>query len=326
MNVFITAPIMSKTQELLEAQGHKVVTWSKPTSITHDELHTNAKKADALVTMLSDKIDANFLKQNTHLKVITNYAVGYNNIDIDAATKHGIAIGNTPDVLTEATADLALALMINISRKITLSNIETKNGKWKGWEPLGYLGQNLRRKKLGIIGAGRIGQHFATTCKHAFDMEIFYTARSTKGEFESTTNARKVELDTLLKNSDVVSIHCDLNEQTENLINKESLSLMKSSAILINTARGAIINERDLLMALKQKSIWGAGLDVTNPEPMDKSSELLLHPSVLVTPHIGSATLEARELMCEMVAKNIIFGLEKKSLAGDVNKLFTGKS
>jgi glyoxylate reductase len=322
MKIFISAPIHTKAIHLLENAGHSVKVWDKDSYITHSELLEKAKDADALITMLSDNIDEDFLRSNTHLKVITNYAVGHNNINSKVATELGIAIGNTPDVLTEATADLALSLLMNVSRMITQSNIDSKNGKWKAWEPLGYIGKNIRRKTLGIIGAGRIGQHFATTCAKGFDMNVIYTSRSNKSDFENSISAKKVQIEELLKTSDVISIHCDLNDETNNLINKETIKYMKESVIIINTSRGAVINEDDLLDALNTNKVWAAGLDVTNPEPMHKDSPLMNHERVLITPHIGSATDEAREMMSELVAKNIINALECKSLAGDVNKIF----
>jgi glyoxylate reductase len=281
-----------------------------------------AKQHDGLITMLSDKIDKEFLEENSHLKVITNYAVGFNNIDVETATKLNIAIGNTPDVLTEATADLALCLLLDVSRKISSSVIDTKDGKWNGWEPLGYIGQSLRRKKIGIFGAGRIGQKLASTLKNAFDMEIVYTTRTKRPAFEKETGATKVDFNELLETSDVLSVHCDLNETTNGIFNKEAFDKMKSSSIFINTARGQVHNEQDLLIALENKSIWGAGLDVTNPEPIAKTSKLLKNENVTITPHIGSATLSARTEMAKIVATNIVNAFECKKLAGDVNNLF----
>ena len=322
MKILITSPIIADATDILEAQGHTVTTWKGQESITYQELKNLAKDHDCIISMLSDRIDKEFLEDNKHLKVITNYAVGHNNIDSKTATSLNIAIGNTPDVLTEATADLALCLLLDVSRKISHSFSETKNGKWNGWEALGYIGQSLRRKTLGIFGAGRIGQKFATTMQRGFDMDIIYTARSSKEDFEKNTGANKVTFDQLLEQSDVISVHCDLNESTKDLFNKETFSKMKKNSIFINTARGQVHNEEDLLSALVEKTIWGAGLDVTNPEPIAKDSPLLFNENVVITPHIGSATLEARKAMAKIVAQNILNGLKGKKLAGDVNKIF----
>ncbi|WP_127716195.1 D-glycerate dehydrogenase [Halobacteriovorax sp. HLS] len=322
MKILITKPINTIAMKILEKAGHSVTTWDKAETLSYELLKSVSKDFDALITMLSDRIDSSFLEENSHLKVITNYAVGYNNIDTQTATRLKIAIGNTPDVLTQATADLAFALLLNISRKITTSASDAKNGLWKGWEPLGYIGQNLRAKTLGIYGAGRIGQEFASLCKKAFDMEIIYCARSSKKEFENSLGATKVEFSQLLSASDIISIHCDLNEDTKEVFDIESFRKMKKTSLLINTARGQIIKQDDLLRAVRDKLIYSAGLDVTEPEPLPKDHPLYNESDILITPHIGSATTEARYKMAEIVAENILCGFEQRKLAGDVNKLF----
>lgn len=315
MKVFVTKSILPNGITLLEENGHTVEVYEGKSPLSKKTLCEKAKASDALITMLSDQIDREFLKENTHLKVIANYAVGYNNIDIQAATDFGIKVSNTPDVLTDATADLALALLMDVSRKVTMSMNSIKAGRWTGWEPLGFIGQSLRGKTLGVFGAGRIGQRFANTCRKAFDMNIIYCARSEKEHF----NATKVSFDQLLEDSDVISAHCDLNTETEGLFNKTAFSKMKDTAIFINTARGQIHNEEDLTQALIENTIWGAGLDVTNPEPMSKDSKLLKLSNIVITPHIGSATDTARGQMSTLVAKNVIEGLAGQKMSSGLN-------
>ena len=315
MKIFITDKILNNTSNILEEKGHEVHVHNGDSPITAEELMTHARESDALITMLSDKIDREFLEQNQHLRVISNYAVGYNNIDVEAASEFNIKIGNTPDVLTEATADLALGLLLNVSRRINESMLSIKEGNWTNWEPLGFIGQSLRGKTLGILGAGRIGRCFADTCRNAFGMKVIYCSRTEKSEFKG----QKVEFDELLSQSDVLSVHCDLNSETENLFNKKSFEQMKSTAIFINTARGQVHNGEDLEQALRDKTIWGAGLDVTNPEPLPQDSPLLSLSNVVITPHIGSATLTARTKMCELVAINILNGLNGDKLTAGVN-------
>ncbi|PIK15744.1 D-glycerate dehydrogenase [Halobacteriovorax sp. JY17] len=315
MRIFITKPILEDATLMLQSEGHHVIVHHGDSPLTTEELYLEAKASDALITMLSDKIDRDFLSANQHLKVISNYAVGYNNIDVSAATEFGIKIGNTPDVLTEATADLALSLLLDVSRKITESMRSIESGNWKGWEPLGFIGQSMRGKTLGIFGAGRIGQCFAETCNKAFGMEILYCSRSEKPDFQG----QRVSLEELLSKSDVISIHCDLNSETEDLFNFEAFKKMKESAIFINTARGQVHNEEDLEKAIRERVIWGAGLDVTNPEPMSKDSPLLGLENVVITPHIGSATQIARSQMSKLVATNILNGLNGDKLTAGIN-------
>jgi len=323
VKIFVTAEILPQGIEELKNAGHQVEVWNQSHQIPYEQLLQKAKDFDALITMLSDQIDRNFLEVNKHLKVITNYAVGHNNIDSKAATELGIAIGNTPDVLTEATADLALSLLLNVSRQITHAQKQIEAGHWTKWGAMDYLGHSLRGKTLGIFGAGRIGRCFATTCARAFSMNILYCARSPKTDFENELGAKRVEFKELLEQSDVVSVHCDLNDSTKELFNAESFSLMKPSSIFINTARGGVHNESDLISALSNSKIWGAGLDVTNPEPMSANSPLLTIPTVAVSPHIGSATITARNAMSSIVAQNILKAFEQKELIGDVNKLYS---
>jgi len=310
MRIFITKPIIESGIEILRSAGHEVNVHQGEKGITKEELYSAAKESDALITMLSDKIDEEFLEKNSHLLVIANYAVGFNNIDIEAAKRLAIPVANTPDVLTHATAELAFALLLSSARRITEAHNSIASNNWKGWEPMGFLGQNLAKKTLGIFGAGRIGQSFAKMCQGAFDMDVLYTSRTEKNDFP----AKRVSFDELVEKSDIISVHCDLNATTMGKFNREIFKKMKSSSIFINTARGEIHNEVDLHWALTHGEVWGAGLDVTNPEPMSADSPLLKLPNVTITPHIGSATLRARSEMSDLVATNILKGLLKEKL------------
>lgn len=317
--VFISRRIPNKGIEALKNAGLEVKVWGSAIPPTYEELLDKTAQADALICMLSDKIDSHFLRKNTHLKVISNYAVGFNNIDIQTATDLGIPVGNTPDVLTEATADHAFTLMLAVARKILDSNRSILEGKWKNWEPMGFLGQDLRERTLGVVGMGRIGQEMARLCQSAFDMKILYFAHTAKPEIEKKLHAKKVSFDELLEQSDVISVHTSLNESSRGIFNKEAFQKMKKNAIFINTARGEIHDEIALTEALSNGLIWGAGLDVTNPEPMSIDNPLLSLPNVVITPHIASATIDTRANMSFIAAQNIIKGLKKEKLVGFVN-------
>lgn len=270
------------------------------------ELIERAKQVNALLSLGADKLDKTFFSQCGHLDIIAQYAVGYDNIDVAEATRLGIPVGNTPDVLSEATADVAFGLMIAVSRKMFYLHKTIQQGEWKQFEPLKNLGQELTGKTLGIFGMGRIGQVMAQRCVGAYSMKVIYHNRNRNLEAEKNFNARYVSFDALLKESDVLSVHSVLSAETKGLFNKEVFKKMKPSSIFINTSRGGVHNEADLIEALQQGKIWGAGLDVTNPEPMKSDNPLLVMPNVAVLPHIGSATIEARTGMARLAAENII--------------------
>ena len=301
MRVFITRSILNSGIEYLKQNGHEVEIFMGEGPIDQKSLYQGAKKSDALITMLNDQIDSAFLKENSHLKVIANYAVGINNIDITTAKNLNIRICNTPDVLTEATAEIALTLMLNVARNITTSREAIVNGQFISFNPKGYLGFGLKGKTLGVIGMGRIGGLLADKAHKAFDMKVIYHSR--KNKFHPIYEY--VDLNDLLSRSDVISIHTDLNESSKFLINADSFKLMKKNAILINTARGDVIDQEALIFALSENKIWGAGLDVTSPEPLPHNHPLLGLKNCFILPHIGSATFETREEMSLFSAKNI---------------------
>lgn len=315
--VFITRPILPDGVELMRSKGIEVEINSLDRPMTYDELMLKAQQYDALITMLSDRIDETFLENNSHLKVISNYAVGFNNIDIKKASALKIPIGNTPDVLTEATAEVALGLMISAARQFHCAQKAAEHGLWKNWHPTEHLGYALSNKTLGVMGFGRIGMRLAEMAAHAFKMKIIYTANSEK---KNSLNARKVSMDELLKESDFISLHLPLTPETRKLIGKKEFESMKKHTVLVNTSRGEIIDQDALIHALKSHRIFAAGLDVTDPEPLPLESELFKLKNVLILPHIGSATYEARRAMSVLASENIMAGLEGKELKGWVNK------
>lgn len=270
------------------------------------QLIERAKQVNALLPLGADKIDKYFFSQCGHLEIIAQFAVGYDNIDVAEATRLGIPIGNTPDVLSNATADVAFGLMIAVSRKMFYNHNTIARGEWKQFEPLKNLGIELSGKTLGVFGFGRIGQVMAQRCRGAYNMKTIYHSRNRNLEAEKTFGATWVSFDDLLKQSDVLSVHSVLSDETRGIFNKDAFGKMKKSAIFINTSRGGVHNEEDLIEALQSATIWGAGMDVTNPEPMHADNPLLLMHNAAVLPHIGSATVEARNGMARLAAENII--------------------
>lgn len=319
MKIFISQDIPVQGVDLLRAEGLDVTVWQVDKPLTQPELIEHAKQHDALLCMFSDKIDKVFLNECKHLKVIAQFAVGYDNIDVPEATRLRIPIGNTPDILSEATADVAFLLMLAASRKAFYLHKSIARGEWTFFRPKANLGVELKNKTLGIFGLGRIGLEMAKRCKGAYHMNVLYCNRSRNSVAEDLLQAQRVEFDELLARSDVLSVHCSLNDATTGLFNKTIFHKMKRSAIFINTARGLIHHEKDLIDALNERVIWGAGLDVANPEPMKPSNPLLSMENVAVLPHIGSATIEARNAMARICAENIIEGVAGKKLPHIVN-------
>jgi glyoxylate reductase len=319
MKIFISRDIPSVGIELLRKEGLDVAVCPVDRPLTQSELIGYTKQSDALLCMFSDVIDKYFLNECKHLKVIAQYAVGYDNIDIAEATRLRIPISYTPDVLSEATADVAFLLMLAASRKAFHLHKIIARKEWTFFRPKAHLGTELKNKTLGVFGLGRIGMEMAKRCRGAYNMNIIYCNRSKNSLAEKLLKARKVSFDELLGQSDVLSVHCSLNGETKGIFNKSAFNKMKKTAIFINTARGSIHNEEDLLDALKNNVIWGAGLDVTNPEPMKPDHPLLSMENVAVLPHIGSATIEARDAMSRLCAENIICGLREEKLPNIIN-------
>jgi glyoxylate reductase len=315
--VLITRKIPLIAQQILEENGIIVKIGSKSRVLSKEEIINKTKYVDAVITMLSDKIDREIIDKMPKVKIISNFAVGYNNIDFSYAKEKGIVVTNTPDILTNATADIALGLILAASRNFHLGNKMVREQKFTGWAPEMLLGVELFGKTLGIIGAGRIGQAVANRAK-SFGCKIIYFSQSKKSEFEKTTDAKKFSLENLLKESDIISLHLPLSENTYHLLNKENMHLMKKNVIIVNTARGEIIDESELIKMLKNKSVFAAGLDVYENEPNLKKDFTTLQ-NVFLLPHLGSATFEARNKMAELAAKNVINVLKGNSAISQVN-------
>ncbi len=292
--------------KLLEEQGFELTIWHKDRPMYPSELIELSMEHQALLCTLTDKIDKDFLEKCSHLEIISQFAVGYDNIDVGEATLRGIPIGFTPDVMSEATADIAFGLMIATARKMFFLHKTIIKGDWGYFKPTGNLGMELKGKTLGIFGMGRIGMKMAQRCKNAYDMEVIYHNRKPDRDAEKALDASWVSFDELLARSDVLSAHCVLSPGTRGVFNGPAFKKMKSTAIFINTARGPIHNEPDLIEALSLNEIWGAGLDVTDPEPMAADNPLLSMETVCVLPHVGSGTIEARDGMSRLAAENII--------------------
>ena len=318
MNVFITRIIHPAGVQLLEEAGLKVKQWTEKRKLTQDELINECKEADALLSA-GQQLNTDFLEASKHLKVIALHSVGYDNIDIDTATRLHIPVGNTPGVLSEATADTAFLLMMAAARNAFYMHRTIIDGKWDFFEPTANLGKDLSGQTLGIFGLGKIGVEMAKRCAGAFGMKILYHNRSRNEEAEELLGAELVTFEELLNRSDVLSVHTALTPETEGKFDLSAFKQMKPGAIFVNTVRGSIHNEDDLITALEQKIIWGAGLDVTNPEPMKPDSPLLKMPNVAVLPHIGSATEGTRKAMAEIAAKNIIAGINGDTIPFPVN-------
>ena len=294
--IFVTRELPGAALARLK-ESHDTTIWPGQLPPSYEQLREHSAEADALLTLLTDRIDAQLIAGAPKLRVIANYAVGYDNIDVAAAGARGIQVGNTPDALTDATADLTFALLMAAARRITEAAAFARNGQWQTWEPAGFLGADVHGATLGIIGLGRIGQAVARRAA-GFGMEVL------------TTETRdQHNLEHLLKRSDFVSIHLPLTDGTRKLIGARALALMKPTAILVNTARGAIVDRDALAKALHTGQLAGAALDVTDPEPLAADDPLWSAPNLLVVPHIGSATWSARERMTEMAVENVLAGL-----------------
>jgi glyoxylate reductase len=318
MKVFISGNIASVGIKELEENNISITQWKENRQITAEELIEACQDQDALISVGPNKINAQFLKACSHLKVIALHSVGYDQVDVAAAKKLNVPIGNTPGVLSGATADTAFLLMLAVSRKAFSSHKKIIKGEWKNYEPSPELGIEVNGKTLGVFGLGKIGFEMAKKCRTAYQMEVIYHNRSRNEEAEKEIGAKYVSFEELLAQSDVLSVHTALTPETKGKFTFDVFKQMKPNSIFVNTARGAIHNEKDLIQALEEKIIWGAGLDVTNPEPMDKNNPLLSMESVAVLPHIGSATEETRAAMARIIVKNVLAGLKGEKLPFEV--------
>ncbi|MFY3791073.1 2-hydroxyacid dehydrogenase [Ureibacillus sp. MALMAid1270] len=312
----IAEPIIEKIQEYAD-----VDVWDQEdVQIPRDILENKISEIDGLFCLITESIDASLIDKAPNLKVISNMAVGYNNIDVDTATKKGIMVTNTPEVLTETTADLTFALLMATARRLVEASDFLRDGKWETWSPNLLTGQDIYGATIGIIGMGRIGEAVARRTK-GFNMNLLYHNRSRKPDVEQELGTTYVSMETLLSESDFVVVITPYTAETKNLITAEQLKLMKKNAILINTARGGIVNEADLYEALVNGVIWGAGLDVFEKEPVPADHPLLTLPNVVTLPHIGSASIATRMKMAELAAENLILALKGEKPKHLVNKI-----
>ena len=292
--------------------------WPDEMPPPYDELALRTAPCDGLLCMLTDRIDAALIHAAPRLRVLSQMAVGYDNIDVAAATARGIRVGNTPGVLTEATADLTFALILAVARRIVEAERYVREGRWQTWDPRGLLGLELYGATLGIVGFGKIGQAVARRAQ-GFGMRVLYASRSAGRSPDETTLAARTDVDALLRESDIVTLHVPLSSETANMIGERELRSMKATSFLINTARGGIVDQTALVHALREGWIAGAGLDVAAVEPIPPGDPLLSAPNCALLPHIGSATLATRSRMASMAVDNLIAGLRGEPLPNCVN-------
>jgi glyoxylate reductase len=316
--VFITRKISEEVLTPLK-QIADVQMWnSESEAVPREVLLKEGRKADALLTMLSDSVDEELLSHSPDLKVVANLAVGYDNINLEAAARNEVIVCNTPDVLTETTADLTFGLMLSAARRLTEAHHFVKEGQWKSWSPYLLAGTDVHHKTIGIVGMGSIGTAVARRAK-GFGMEIIYHNRSRHAAAENELGAEYRSFEELLEASDFVVCLTPLTEETKHLFNEDAFKHMKSSAIFVNVGRGQVVDEEALIHALEEKEIAGAGLDVFYKEPIGADHPLLQFPQVVALPHIGSASVETRTTMMELCRDNIIAVLEgrkAKSVVG----------
>jgi glyoxylate reductase len=292
--------------------------WNDELPPPREVLLSKVQNIQGLLCLLTDKIDAELLDKAPGLKVISNLAVGFDNIEVEQATKRGIAVGYTPGVLTETTADFAFALMMTASRRIIEGDKSVRRGDWKTWGPMILLGQDVFGSTLGIIGLGRIGAALARRAK-GFDMKVIYYDVYRQEALEKEIGIQFVSLDELLRSSDFISIHTNLTKDTFHLIGKKEFEKMKKNCVIVNTARGPIIDNIALFEALVERKIFAAGLDVTEPEPLPKNHPLLTLDNFVVTPHIASASINTRSKMANIAVDNLLAGLAGDPLPFSVN-------
>lgn len=315
--VFVTRVIPDKGLDLIK-DFCEVDLWEGELPPSRVELMHRVQGADGLLCLLTDKIDGEVMDAaGEQLKVISNFAVGYDNIDVNAATARKLPVGNTPDVLTDATADFAFTLMLSAGRRVLEGDRYVRAGKWQTWGPMLLLGTEMRGSTLGLVGFGRIGKAMARRAV-GFDMRVIYYDPSEIKQ-DPDVKATSVDFETLLEESDFISLHTPLTPDTHHLIDSEALSKMKPGAVLVNTSRGPVVDLDALYEALKFKRIFAAGLDVTEPEPLPADHPLLTLDNIVIVPHIASASKTARDKMAWLAAKNLIAGLKGEHLPNCVN-------
>lgn len=302
--IFVTRQLPEEALSRLRGCG-EVRLWQTDTVIPRELLLREVRDADALLCMVTERIDEEVLAHAPRLRIVANMAVGYDNVDVPALTRHGILLTNTPGVLTETTADLTFALILAIARRVAEADRFVRAGHWRSWGPMFFVGHDVHHATLGIIGLGRIGSEVAKRAK-GFDMRILYTGRRRNKSAEEALGCIPVDLSTLLRESDFVTVHVPLTPETHHLLSTAQFGMMKRTAFLINVARGPIVDQRALYAALRDGVIAGAALDVTDPEPIPMNDPLLALENCLIIPHIGSASIATRTRMATLAAENIV--------------------
>lgn len=317
--VFVTRRIPENGPELLNEAGLEVDLHDSELAPSRDELLARAAGVDAVITLMSDRVDDEFLDAaGDGLRIVANFAVGYDNIDVAACARRGVTVANTPDVLTDTTADQALMLLLAVARRVREGHELVASGEWRGWHPLQLLGLEVSGATLGIVGMGRIGQAVARRAR-GFGMRILYHSRSRKKEAEAELGADYRDLPELLVESDFVSLHTPLTEETRHLIDAAALERLGPNGVLINTGRGPLVDEAALVKALARGTIWGAGLDVFEEEP-SVAPGLIELDNVVLAPHLGSATLPTRREMARLCAQAVIDVLEGRKPSNQVEE------
>jgi len=318
--IYVTRKIPEKLLKPYQDDLHFKMWTDEQSPVPVEVLYEEAKKADGVLCLLTERIDRSFIEHASQLKIIANMAVGYDNIDIDAATEYDVIVTNTPDVLTETTADLTFALLMATARRLIEASNTIYNDQWGDWSPFMLVGTDIHNKTIGIVGMGRIGLAVARRAK-GFNMNILYHNRSQNRDAEKEVNATYVSFEQLLKQSDFVVSLAPFTKQTADLFDERAFKQMKSSAIFINVSRGGVVDERALFQALENKTIRAAGLDVFKQEPISSIHPLTKLNNVVLLPHIGSASVETRENMLKLCLENIQRFFQGKKLKSPVNKI-----
>lgn len=317
-NVYVTRKVPEQALEILRSVA-SVTVWDRedvppPREVILREL----ARAEGVFSLLTDRIDAEVMAAAPRLKVVSNFAVGYDNIDIPAATKRGIVVTHTPDVLTETVADFTVCLMLAAARRLVEADRYTRDGKWKTWEPLLLAGQDIHHATLGLIGLGRIGAAVARRAQ-GFGMRVLYYDVVRREDLERSLSIAYLSLDDVLRDSDVISVHVPLSEHTRHLMGRAQFALMKNTAVFVNTSRGPVVDQRALAEALASRRIFAAGIDVFEQEPVSPDDPLLKLDNAIVVPHIASASIPTRIRMATLAAENLVAVLQGKRPPNPVN-------
>lgn len=327
MKVFLTRDIPDNGLSMLRQENIDYEIWQKDRNLLPSELLDACRNMDGVVNVGHNRYDASFfLSTAPRLRALSLYSAGYDLVDLEAATKYGVPVGNTPGVVSKATAEIAFFLMQAVARKAFFHNDRLLRGNWKHFDSVLGLGISLEGKTLGIFGLGLIGYEMARMCKAAFHMKVIYCNRHVNERAELELGAKRVDFNSLLKHSDVISLHCSLNPDTFHVFDETAFLHINPGTILINTARGAVVDQTALTAALIEKRIWGAGLDVMDPEPIEPDDKLLHLPNVVLLPHIGSATEDTRARMAEIAIGNLIAGLKGQKMKFQLNEVSSDRS